>query len=109
MKKFRGTLSMSTQMVIVIFVGIVIPSIVFFIFFVTKYSNSLLKQAIDERRILLEEANKNIELQLEHYADSSMNLYYNNSLLEYINSEEYEEAPESVVVASCTTERRASR
>ena len=97
MRKHRGTLSLSTQMVIVIFVGIVIPSIVFFAYFVTKYSNSLLRQAVDERQILLEEANKNIELQLEHYADSSMNLYYNNSLLEYINSEEYQQAPESVV------------
>ena len=93
----RGVHSkIGTQIVVILMITIILPSVFLFLFFVNRYSNDLLDQAISERESLLIEINQSVELLFRDFQDLSMTIYYDDSTRAYIDSHNYTQPPEEV-------------
>jgi len=84
------------QIVAILLITIILPSVFLFLFFVNRYSNDLLEHAISERKSLLVEINQSIELLFRDFQDLSMTIYYDDPTRAYIDSYNYTKPPVEV-------------
>ncbi|WP_130836394.1 sensor histidine kinase [Lachnoclostridium sp. Marseille-P6806] len=98
------------QVIIILLVSIIMPGVFLFLFMVRRYSHDLLTTAIEERKNLLEAANKSIALLLENYDELSMTVYYDASTKRYIDGGVYGESSDAmeVVMKSILNTRRST-
>lgn len=89
MKHKKKISRISWQFIMLILLTIVLPSLVFFVYIVNRYSNDLLDRAIITRQSVLEEINRCIKLQFEDYQELSMTIYYDDEIKSLINSGDY--------------------
>ncbi|MCR1841724.1 cache domain-containing sensor histidine kinase [Murimonas intestini] len=88
----KGVLfGVKTKMILTFTICIIIPGIVFFVFFLQSYSSYVLDNVIENKENIMKEAQKNMEFRFEAYKNTSMTLYYNEAMKAYINQEEYAE------------------
>ena len=68
----------------------VIPSILFSVYSSYQYYKDSFNRIIEEKEALVEEMTQNLDFQLQYYANISMTAYYNETILDYINSGNYD-------------------
>lgn len=66
-----------------------IPCIVFALYASYQYYEYSKKVIIEEKRGLVEEMTQNLNFQMEYYKNITLTMYYNETILDYINSGEY--------------------
>ncbi len=74
----------------------VIPSILFSVYSSYQYYKDSFNRIIEEKEALVEEMTQNLDFQLQYYANISMTAYYNETILDYINSGNYDGVNENV-------------
>ena len=78
--------------ILFIFAGcILLPGLVFCGIFIHNYSEYILESTISEKQNVLYGINKNINQYFSGYKDTSMNIYYNDAIISYLNGNDYEE------------------
>lgn len=78
--------------ILFIFAGcILLPGVVFCGIFIHNYSEYILESTISEKQNVLYGINKNINQYFSGYKDTSMNIYYNDAIISYLNGNDYEE------------------
>ncbi|MDC7289928.1 sensor histidine kinase [Blautia schinkii] len=82
--------SIKNRILLIFFGCVVIPSIIFIGIFIHSYSNYILESTISEQRNVLREINKSINQYFTGYKDTSMNIYYNSSIISYLNGADYQ-------------------
>lgn len=83
--------SVKIKMILVFVVCIIIPSIFFIGFFINSYSLYILNNVIENKNNIMKEALQNMDFRLEAYQNTSMTLYYNETMKSYVDSECYED------------------
>lgn len=81
--------SIKNRILLIFFGCVVMPSIIFIGIFIHSYSNYILESTISEQRNVLREINKSINQYFTGYKDTSMNIYYNSSIISYLNGADY--------------------
>lgn len=84
------------QIIGIILVTIILPSVLFYWVVVKRYSEDLLQSSIAERRNLLTAINKSLSLHLDRMQELSMTLYYDKSVKSFIDSGMYDTVPPKV-------------
>lgn len=84
------------QIIGIILVTIIFPSVLFYWVVVKRYSEDLLQSSIAERRNLLTAINKSLSLHLDRMQELSMTLYYDKSVKSFIDSGIYDTVPPKV-------------
>ena len=84
------------QIIGIILVTIIFPSVLFYWVVVKRYSEDLLQSSIAERRNLLTAINKSLSLHLDRMQELSMTLYYDKSVKSFIDSRTYDTVPPKV-------------
>ena len=84
------------QIIGLILITIVCPSIIFYWVVVKKYSDDLLQSSMAERQNLLTAINKSLSLQFDRTQELSMTIYYDKSIKEYIDRGDYKGVPKNV-------------
>ncbi|MDO4276493.1 MAG: histidine kinase [Eubacteriales bacterium] len=82
--------SVKNRILLIFFGCVVLPSLLFIGIFIHSYSSYILESTISEKQNVLQEINKSINQYFTGYKDTSMNIYYNSSIISYLNSEDYE-------------------
>ena len=99
------------QIIGIILVTIILPSVLFYWVVVKRYSEDLLQSSIAERKNLLTAINKSLSLHLDRMQELSMTLYYDKSVKSFIDSRTYDAVPPKVeeTFASMTNSYPQSR
>lgn len=84
------------QIIGLILITIICPSIIFYWVVVKKYSDDLLQSSMTERQNLLTAINKSLSLQFDRTQELSMTIYYDKSIKEYIDHGDYKGVPKNV-------------
>lgn len=84
------------QIIGIILVTIILPSVLFYWVVVKRYSEDLLQSSIAERKNLLTAINKSLSLHLDRMQELSMTLYYDKSVKSFIDSRTYDTVPPKV-------------
>lgn len=84
------------QIIGLILITIICPSVIFYWVVVKKYSDDLLQSAIMERQNLLTAINRSLSLQFDITKELSMMIYYDKSVKEYIDNRNYNSIPNNV-------------
>ena len=84
------------QIIGLILITIICPSIIFYWVVVKKYSDDLLQSSMTERQNLLTAINKSLSLQFDRTQELSMTIYYDKSIKEYIDQGDYKGVPKNV-------------
>ena len=84
------------QIIGLILITIICPSVIFYWVVVKKYSDDLLQSAIMERQNLLTAINRSLSLQFDVTKELSMMIYYDKSVKEYIDNSNYNSIPNNV-------------
>lgn len=84
------------QIIGIILVTIILPSVLFYWVVVKRYSEDLLQSSIAERKNLLTAINKSLSLHLDRMQELSMTLYYDKSVKSFIDSGMYDTVPPKV-------------
>ena len=84
------------QIIGLILITIICPSVIFYWVVVKKYSDDLLQSAIMERQNLLTAINRSLSLQFDVTKELSMMIYYDKSVKEYIDNRNYNSIPNNV-------------
>ena len=84
------------QIIGIILVTIILPSVLFYWVVVKRYSEDLLQSSIAERKNLLTAINKSLSLHLDRMQELSMTLYYDKSVKSFIDSRTYDAVPPKV-------------
>ena len=97
------------QIIGIILVTIILPSVLFYWVVVKRYSEDLLQSSIAERKNLLTAINKSLSLHLDRMQELSMTLYYDKSVKSFIDSRTYDAVPPKVeeIFASMTNSYQA--
>lgn len=66
-----------------------VPCILFSVYSSNKYYSYSLNTIIEEKEALVEEMTQNLDFQLEYYENITLTMYYNGTILDYINNENY--------------------
>lgn len=93
--KHRFTYRIKNKIIIMILLA-VIPSILFSVYSSYQYYKDSFNRIIEEKEALVEEMTQNLDFQLQYYANISMTPYYNETILNYINSGNYDGVNENV-------------
>ena len=98
MKKYtrRKHNKIGRQIIGIILVTIILPSVLFYWVVVKRYSEDLLQSSIAERKNLLTAINKSLSLHLDRMQELSMTLYYDKSVKSFIDSRTYDAVPPKV-------------
>ena len=98
MKKYtrRKHNKIGRQIIGIILVTIILPSVLFYWVVVKRYSEDLLQSSIAERKNLLTAINKSLSLHLDRMQELSMTLYYDKSVKSFIDSRTYDTVPPKV-------------
>lgn len=91
----RFTYRIKNKIIIMILLA-VIPSILFSVYSSYQYYKDSFNRIIEEKEALVEEMTQNLDFQLQYYANISMTAYYNETILDYINSGNYDGVNENV-------------
>ena len=91
----RFTYRIKNKIIIMILLA-VIPSILFSVYSSYQYYKDSFNRIIEEKEALVEEMMQNLDFQLQYYANISMTAYYNETILDYINSGNYDGVNENV-------------
>ena len=88
---YRFNYSIKKRMLIIYAFLVIIPSTIFFTYFMRSYSKYALNAIITEKRAIMEEINKNISSDLNYYNGIALSLYYTKDIKNYIDRENYDE------------------
>ena len=84
--------TIKNRIVLTILLLIVVPSMIAFLSILSIYSTRMNAAAIDAKRQVLIQINKNISVNLNRYSELTMQLYYNTELVSAIGAREKTEA-----------------
>ncbi|MDO5423212.1 MAG: histidine kinase [Eubacteriales bacterium] len=88
--------SIKSKILLSFFGCVVLPSILFIGIFLHSYSGYILESTVSEKQNVLHEINKSMNQYLSGYKDTSMNIYYNDTIRSYLDGNDYETESDSI-------------